>query len=277
MARQPNAIGLNKVVFRPDSGDPVEILAGIQICDLTHECKDFDTFVRTAEDQLMDRACKEAGHGQCGADEIEGIFKCEGKYYSVKVFPAWNRYDRQYYYIDGRDRLPVCKEIDLTPQQKGAVECLWEIFGGTETDKGFKVLDQHVGLIYGDSITLQRANDILSRLRDKGFASCNVVFGVGSYTYQYNTRDTFGFAMKATWGVVNGEPRQIFKDPLTDGGSKKSAKGLLRVGQLANEFYVLDCCTPDEEASGCLEKVFEDGFLLKDVTLAEVRRTLNVA
>lgn len=73
------------------------------------------------------------------------------------------------------------------------------VFGGNITNKGYKVLDEHVGLIYGDSITLERAGEILQRLQRKGFASCNVVFGIGSYTYQYSTRDSFGQAMKATW------------------------------------------------------------------------------
>jgi len=71
------------------------------------------------------------------------------------------------------------------------VEVLWEIFGGTVNSKGYKVLDPHVGLIYGDSITLERTQEILQRLEAKGSASSIVVFGVGSFTYQYNTRDTF--------------------------------------------------------------------------------------
>ena len=90
------------------------------------------------------------------------------------------------------------------------------------------MLDPHVGLIYGDSITLARADEILRRLEAKGFASANVVFGVGSFTYQYNTRDTFGFAMKATWGGER-RGRALFKEPKTDNGLKRSARGLLRV------------------------------------------------
>ncbi|RVR64787.1 hypothetical protein, partial [Citrobacter freundii] len=43
------------------------------------------------------------------------------------------------------------------------------------------------------------------------------------------TRDTFGFAMKATWGEVDGKDRTIFKEPKTDNGLKRSARGLLRV------------------------------------------------
>lgn len=116
-----------------------------------------------------------------------------------------------------------------TMVSKGAIECLWDIFGGTINSKGYKVLNPKIGLIYGDSITPPRAHEILLKLKMKGFASSNVVFGVGSYTYTYVTRDTYGFAVKATAGVVNGEYRPIFKDPKTDSGTKKSLKGFLAV------------------------------------------------
>ncbi len=120
-------------------------------------------------------------------------------------------------------------KIKEKPQWKGVIEILWEIFGGTVNAAGFKELDPHIGAIYGDSITYERADDICRRLADKGFASGNIIFGVGSYTYQYVTRDTFGFAMKATNAVINGEDRAIFKDPITDNGVKKSARGRLAV------------------------------------------------
>ena len=62
---------------------------------------------------------------------------------------------------------------------KGVIELLWDVFGGTTNEKGYKVLDPHIGAIYGDSITLERAREILERLKSKGFASSNIVFGVG--------------------------------------------------------------------------------------------------
>jgi nicotinamide phosphoribosyltransferase len=88
-------------------------------------------------------------------------------------------------------------------ERKGVVECLWDIFGGTTTAKGYKLLDSHIGVIYGDSITLGRARAICEGLKAKGFAS-QVVFGIGSYTYQMNSRDTFGLAMKATYVEIKG-------------------------------------------------------------------------
>jgi nicotinamide phosphoribosyltransferase len=194
--RGRDAFGMSKVVFRPDSGDPVKIIVG-----------------------------------DCSAE------------------PG-------------------------TPEFKGAVQLLWENFGGTFTDNGFKQVNEHVGLIYGDSITPARARAILEGLANKGFASGNIVFGIGSYTYQMNTRDTFGFAMKATYAVVNGVGRELFKNPKTDSGMKKSAKGLLRVELEDGEFVLYDQQTELEETLGVLETVFLNGKLVKQTSLAEVRKNL---
>ncbi len=164
-----------------------------------------------------------------------------------------------------------------SPEYKGAIECLWDIFGGKITETGHKLLNEHIGLIYGDSITLERAHQILENLSKKGFASGNVVFGVGSYTYQYVTRDSFGFAMKATSGVVNGERRDIFKDPKTDAGTKKSAKGLLRVEKEKGTYVLYDNQSEEEEKGGALEIVFQDGELKRECTLVDIREKLTAA
>lgn len=195
-ARQPDALGLAKVVFRPDSGDPVKIICG-------------------------------------DPDAPEG-----------------------------------------SPARKGAVACLWEVFGGSVTATGHKLLNPRVGLIYGDSITLGRAKNILSGLNATGFASANVVFGIGSYTYQHVTRDTFGHAYKSTWGVVNGEPRELFKDPVTDSGIKKSAKGLLRVERDGDDFVLFDQQSTGDEQQGQLKTIFMNGCMLVRDSLSVIRARL---
>ena len=162
-----------------------------------------------------------------------------------------------------------------SPEYKGAIECMWEVFGGTTTDKGYKLLDSHIGLIYGDSITLQRQKEILNGLKEKGFASFNVVLGIGSYTYEYVTRDTYGFAMKATYGEVNGEARNIFKDPKTDDGTKKSAKGLMQVTEVNGTLIMKDQCSWEEEKQGLLQTVFENGKIVNEQSLSEIRGRIN--
>lgn len=160
------------------------------------------------------------------------------------------------------------------PERKGVIELLWEVFGGTETATGHKLLDSHIGAIYGDSITVERARAICERLAAKGFAS-QVVFGIGSYTYQYNTRDTFGTAMKATQVVIDDAPRPIFKSPVTDDGTKRSACGLLRVNMEGGQYVLVDNVSYVSEAQGELRTVFLDGKITEEVSLSEIRRRLG--
>jgi nicotinamide phosphoribosyltransferase len=213
-----------KLVIRPDSGDPVDIICGLK------------------------------------ATKIEGLRQNE-------------------------------------PEEKGVIELLWDIFGGTINEQGYKVLDPHIGAIYGDSITPERQLEIYKRLAAKGFAATNIVLGVGSFTYQFNTRDTLGFAAKGSWfetlevskyhedNVSYGEPAEyirkgynIYKDPVTDNGTKKSLKGLQMVYQgdfPELEILVKGECTPKEESTGLLQVIYEDGKFFNQVTLEEVRNNLN--
>jgi nicotinamide phosphoribosyltransferase len=163
---------------------------------------------------------------------------------------------------------------DGSPECLGSVQCLYDLFPGPDTAKGYKTLDPHVGLIYGDSITLERAQQILAQLEAKGFASSNIVFGVGSFTYQLVTRDNFGTAIKATYGIVNGQPRELFKKPKTDSGAKISARGLLRVEYEDGHFVLHERQTPEQERMGLLSPVFEDGKLIRRETLTDIRRRL---
>jgi nicotinamide phosphoribosyltransferase len=170
----------------------------------------------------------------------------------------------------------ICGDPDgrTTEQRKGVVELLWDVFGGTITDKGYKLLDPHIGAIYGDSINLERAQAICENLKQKGFAS-QVVFGIGSYTYQYNTRDTFGLAMKATYVEVNGEGRAIFKNPVTDDGTKRSATGLLQVTMKNGKYILTDNASWEQENESELKTVFKNGKLLKEYSLSEIRNRLH--
>lgn len=169
---------------------------------------------------------------------------------------------------------PYDENVDAA--EKGVIELLWDAFGGTVNEQGYKVLDSHIGAIYGDSITIDRAEEICTRLEAKGFASTNIVLGVGSFTYQFNTRDTFGFAMKATYVEINFEGREIFKDPITDDGMKKSATGLLYVGKGDDgEIKLFDKVTWETEAKGQLKTLYLDGSFKMTTALTEIKNRLK--
>lgn len=164
---------------------------------------------------------------------------------------------------------------------------LWEHFGGTINSKGYKVLDPHVKAIYGDSITVQRCEEIYKILETNGFACSNVALGVGSFSFQCIeedgilkpfTRDTFSSCIKATYCEIDGMPTPIFKNP-KDGGFKKSQKGCCVVHRSAeNTLTFVDEKTWDEvvnDESNLLKSIFKDGKITKEYTLAEVRSILH--
>lgn len=176
----------------------------------------------------------------------------------------------------------LCGDPDApagTPQWRGVLHLLYDTFGGARNDAGFIELNPRVGAIYGDSITLDRARSITERMARLRWASTNVVFGVGSFTYQYNTRDTFGSAMKATWAEVNGKGVNLLKDPVTDDGTKKSATGRLAVLYKAKAFggqmFLVEKARLAAELNSVLQPVWQDGQFMRRQSFADVRETLN--
>lgn len=230
-----------KLVVRPDSGNPIHIICGYKLFPVPF----------AHSDNLADYRIQ---HGNHEFWDYEAV-KVGDKIYQLKN--ADLNYDA-----------PLLTEAEV----KGSIELLWDTFSGTINDKGFKELDSHIGLIYGDSITLERQWAILERLAEKGFASSNVVLGIGSYTYNYSTRDTFGFAVKATATQVDDEFIELFKDPKTGDKLKKSARGLLMVEQQDGNFILRDQ-QPENVGVGLMKPVFSNGTAYP-ATLAEVRKTL---
>ena len=258
--------GNTKLVIRPDSGDPVDIICGDEI----EEFDTLDTAKEYFEGELYDNQI----HGEQEFEiSEEKLVRVDGKIYQLIADVDWNRYDKQYYHIE--DIRFNEFEIEQLPKHKGVIELLWDIFGGTVNEQGYKVLHPKIGAIYGDSITVDRAEQICERLAAKKFASTNIVLGVGSYTYQFNTRDTFGFAMKATWVQVNGIGTSIFKDPITDDGMKKSAKGLIQIIKQDGELKLRDGIGWKEEREGELKLLYEDNVFYMKPTLDEIRDRVN--
>lgn len=163
---------------------------------------------------------------------------------------------------------------------------LWDEFGGTINSKGYKVLDSHVKAIYGDSITVQRCEQIYQILEENGFACSNVALGVGSFSMQCIeedgilkpfTRDTFSSCIKATYCEIKEKPFPIFKNP-KEGGFKKSQKGCCVVTKNEDGEYVFidgftwnDAC---ENSNNALVTVYKDGTLVKEQSLQEIRERL---
>lgn len=257
------------LVVRGDSGDPVEIIAGIKVPDYSEE-SDVNNAAHVA-------FFEEFKHSEEKRDQVESKFFYNGICYKI----VYNVYYDSRGLLDSWQKESL-SEYTLTPEEKGTVEILWDIFGGTVNELGYKVLDSHIGCIYGDGITYQRALEIFTRLKSKGFVSTNVVFGIGAYSLSLLSRDDLGIAVKATAAIYDsGETDDhrnlvnIYKDPKTD-SSKKSAKGLLQIIQDKDtgKFILNDEVNFDQMEDSCLKTVFLNGKFTKEFTFEEVRQNL---
>lgn len=216
-----------RVVIRPDSGDPVDIICGLRTNPHYH------TRIR------------EGKYECCFNPEYEDepyVKVSEGQYY-------------------------------------GAYYMLGKIFGWNTTIRNYRYPSAKVGLLYGDSITLERQKQIYLRLENANMAACNLVLGIGSYTMQFKSRDSLGFAIKCSAVTINGEHKEVFKRPKTDDGTKNSLKGYAKVIEttkyLRTQYEVIDQVSAEEEKEGCLETIFEDGKLVKEYTLKEIRERID--
>lgn len=217
-----------RLVVRPDSGDPVKVVAGYNIVS-EEELENIEPY--QVEDLLVSTK--------------NGYFEPR---YSLTT---------QTWVIDAE-----CQQIPRH-EAVGSIQVLWEIFSGEVNSKGYKVLDSHIGMIYGDSITVKREIEILKRLKANGFASSNIVFGVGSFTYEFNTRDTFGIAVKATGCFIDDYEIMVSKEPKTD-PSKRSAKGFIKVVRKDGILHQVDNISFEEinDEDNLLQPIFRNGNVL---------------
>lgn len=185
----------------------------------------------------------------------------------------------------------TCLNRPRTWEEKGMVETMYEIFGGTVNSKGYKVLNPGIKAVYGDSITITRAKKIYERLAAKGFAANNVSLGVGSFSFQALenedgtlspfTRDTFSVAVKNCHSKYVDEygtvcERWVYKSP-KNFSQKKSQKGLCRIffnedGELTyeDELYERDLVGKNS----ALIPYFKDGKEYKQ-NFESIRETID--
>ena len=185
----------------------------------------------------------------------------------------------------------TCLNRPRTWEEKGMVETIYEIFGGTVNSKGYKVLNPGIKAVYGDSITITRAKKIYKRLEAKGFAANNVSLGVGSFSFQALenedgslspfTRDTFGIACKTTHSKYVDKhgtvcERWVYKDP-KNFSQKKSQRGLCQIyfnenGELTykDELYEKDLIGKNS----ALITYFKDGKEFKQ-NFETIRETID--
>ena len=271
------------VLFRGDSGDPVEIIAGKKIEAVLLDKDELE--------ELEEYFRYYARDNELGWETR--YFNINGTFYKVDFEPEYIQErgaysDCDYDFLD--DYNIKYEEVEPSLELLGMVWWLDQKFGHTINSKGYKVLNPHVKAIYGDSMTPSRVREAYERTTAQGYAINNVVFGVGSFSfmgietidedgnvsYGPYTRDTFGYAIKATYGEdADGNPVMIYKQPKALAW-KKSPKGCIIVapdGQSYTDGHTF------EEAHGegvenLLELVFKDGKMVKETSLKEIRERM---
>jgi nicotinamide phosphoribosyltransferase len=147
------------------------------------------------------------------------------------------------------------------------LERLAKQFGAERNEKGYYVLNPKVRVIWGDGLDPAMIETILFRMHLKDWSADNIVFGMGGGLLQKVNRDTQKFAFKCSSVVVNGEERDVWKQPVTD--AVKNSKR----GRLGLYYNTDDGFSTQEEGYNfdLLETVFVNGRFSKKYSLSDVR------
>ncbi len=150
------------------------------------------------------------------------------------------------------------------------IERLMNKFGYRLNKKGYRVLPDYIRVIQGDGVSQQTIEAILEAMKKQQQSAENIAFGMGGELLQKINRDTMKFAMKASAAKVNGEWREVYKDPVTDTG-KRSKKGRLAV--VKNSIGEIKTIREEEigQRQNMLSTVFKNGQVLKEYNFDEVR------
>lgn len=160
------------------------------------------------------------------------------------------------------------------------LEQLEQRVGMTRNDFGYKVLPSYFRLIQGDGVDAASIEEILEAMLKAGYSASNIAFGCGGALLQKLNRDTQKFAFKCSEITVGGHRRDVFKMPVTDTG-KTSKRG--KLGLFGDDYDPTKCTLSTERLtyinmySDILKPVFENGQILVNHTLAEVRERADKA
>lgn len=269
LGRQPDSSGLCKLVIRPDSSrkSPKEIILGYKVFDGFEEVEapNLNPPTRYAKDGWVAVPYPYSDFYDFEDNGFDSVL-IDGKIFDAEVDEDC---------IAPTFRVNVDQPFDAL-EARGMLDILWEIFGGTVNEKGLRVLNDKVGIIYGEGITLEMQTDIYNEMIARGWCVSNVLFGVGSWAFlKDSSRDSYGIAIKATNSVVNGEELPMQKKPKTDSGLKHSAKGLLRAEEENGTFVLYENQTPEQYEQGAMRDVYFEGFMPNLQTFAEIRERVG--
>lgn len=228
-----------KLVIRPDSGDPLEVVLGLNMST--------NQYVNSLENNTFYRI------------NDATYFKQDHKTYELEK------------------NEPI---VDVDYYRKGVLSSLSDIFGYTINQKGFKELDSHIGIVYGDGMNCERINKMYEGMLEKGYAANNICIAAGAYILSYSvSRDSLGLSTKASQTCINQTLQPVYKMPITDYG-KKSPAGFLNITSIPqrnsiDKFYVKPNTSIEEESRGLLKVIFKNGELFNQNNYQDLREVVK--
>jgi nicotinamide phosphoribosyltransferase len=151
------------------------------------------------------------------------------------------------------------------------LEILGAKFGFETNAKGYRVLNPKVRVIQGDGVNYWTIQDTLTAMNRAGWSADNITFGMGGALLQQLNRDTQQFAFKTSNVTVNGEDRDVFKDPV-EGHDKASKRGRMALHFKDGDWSTVRGRRGIDDPEDRLKTVFRDGEVLVEQSVAEVRR-----
>jgi len=158
--------------------------------------------------------------------------------------------------------------VEIVPD---VIEALMARFGYTTTTTGYRLLNEKVRVIQGDGVDKDSINDIMSAMIARGQAIGNIAFGMGGGLLQKVSRDDFGYAMKASALCRDGVWHDVYKDPMTAGGTKTSRRGIQGTMVTDSGNFVARRAANIPPGYDSLRPVFENGRIIDPVLFEDIR------
>lgn len=198
----------------------------------------------------------------------EGLVACVSDSYDIyracRDYWGWELKDK----VLNRNGTLVVRPDSGDPHKvvNEVLEILGSCFGYEVNEKGYKVLPPQIRVIQGDGVDFDTIERIFITMMDNGWSADNIVFGAGGTLLQKMNRDTCKFAFKCSSATIDGAERDVYKEPVTDGG-KRSKSGRLSLVFRDGQYETVKGDHPED----ILTEVFRDGEVLVEHTFGDVR------
>ncbi len=164
---------------------------------------------------------------------------------------------------------------------KTVLEILFEKFGYTTNELGFRLLPDQIRVLQSDGVNYDSIIQIYDMMLNNNMSAECLVLGMGGKLLQAQIdRDVQNFAIKACHAIIDGKEYDVIKSPveMDKNGEihtsfKKSKAGNMKLVKTNDGGYYTITSSEEgfNEAKDELITIFKDGVLLVDYSIEEIR------